>query len=64
MKKNILSLKKTTVKEVQRNWGTTLPASFHIERIYIRCNKKGEINWDKAPIYTESEIKGRPIRLL
>ena len=43
-----LNVKKKSKKEVQEKWETTLMYNLP-NTIYIRCNAKGEINWEKAP---------------
>ena len=47
-----LHVKKVTTEQLAENgWPMYIPG-FR----YIRCNKKGKINWDKAPVYTEEEL--------
>ncbi len=45
----LLNVKRTTRKEVENKWGILLPALVP-EKLFIRCNAKGEINWEKAPV--------------
>lgn len=28
-------------------------------KLFIRCNSKGVVNWDKAPVYNADELFGR-----
>lgn len=64
MKNRTLNVKLTTLKEVTKKWGFT-PALFPKETfgdllyptLFIRCNAKGHINWDKAPVYTSISLK-------
>lgn len=67
MKKRSLNVIKTTRREIAKQWGTCawlLP----LGELYIRCNSKTIINWDKAPVYTWDEIKQimkvRPVHFL
>jgi len=57
-------LKKTTVDEVKNNWGFEPPNVFTYGNIYVKSNANGGVNWDKNPIYTEEELKGRKIKIL
>jgi len=53
-----LNVKKKSKKEVQEKWETTLMYNLP-NTLYIRCNGKGEINWEKAPVYTIQELEKR-----
>jgi hypothetical protein len=48
--RKILNVKEVTKKEVSEFWNIELPFKWP-NVLYIRCNAKGDINWDKAPIY-------------
>lgn len=50
-----LNIKLTTKKEVQEKWNTLLPFKWP-ETLYIRCNAKGDVNWDAAPVFQPQEI--------
>lgn len=52
-----INVKATTNAELTEKWGFN-PQQRGL--LYIRCNSKGAINWDKAPVYTAFEIYGRP----
>jgi len=28
----------------------------HLTNVWIRCNKKGTVNWDKAPVFRTPEL--------
>jgi hypothetical protein len=60
-----LNVVKTNRYELEQMWG--LMPSLGGE-LFIRCNAKAEINWDKAPVYTWKEIqqeqKKRPVHFL
>lgn len=49
-----LHVKRTTLQEVYNHWKVVPPVSD--VHYYIRCNAKGEINWDKTLLYTETEL--------
>lgn len=51
-----LNVKKTSNEELEKKWGF-YPILSGV--IYIRCNSDGEVNWDKAPVYSASELVGR-----
>jgi hypothetical protein len=51
-KLNILKVKKA---KVQEKWGVGLPLIWPCP-VYIRCNSKAEVNWEKAPVFQESEL--------
>lgn len=50
-----LNVKKVNKKEVEQKWGFSLPISLEFI-LYIRCNAKGDVNWEKAPIYKFTEL--------
>lgn len=51
--------------ELKYHWGFS---PFLRGELFIRCNSKAEINWEKAPVYTWPEIqkeqKKRPVHFL
>ena len=49
-----LNVIKTNRFELEKRWGF-MPSIGG--ELYIRCNASGEINWDKAPVYTWMEIE-------
>lgn len=51
----ILNVKKTTKNEIQQKCNTRLPLNW-ADDLYIRCNAKGIINWDLAPVYQECDL--------
>jgi hypothetical protein len=53
-----LNLKPITRKELQKHWGKSA-LHFNSLQLFIRCNKAGKINWDKAPVYTLTEVLAR-----
>lgn len=53
-----LNVLETSVREVEQKWGFSLPRTVH-NPLFIRCNAKGEVNWEKAPIYQQSELTSR-----
>jgi len=53
--KRVLNVKETTKKEVQQNWNTPLPLLWP-DTLYIRCNAKGIVNWDIAPVFRPEEL--------
>lgn len=48
-----LSVQKTNNQELSKHW--KMKVNFSGE-LFIRSNKKGEVNWDKAPVYRWEEI--------
>jgi hypothetical protein len=55
MANRILYVKQTNNIELAEKWGFDFSPSFRGE-LFIRCNVKGEINWDKAPVYRLEEL--------
>ena len=53
-----LNVKPTTINELVKQWGF-VPPLLAKAPLYIRCNVKGVINWDKAPVYGAEELVGR-----
>lgn len=49
-----LNVIKTNNRELAEKWGFF---PFLRGELFIRCNSKAEINWDKAPVYTWEEIQ-------
>ena len=49
-----LNVRKTSISEVRKMWG--IPAVFESNELYIRCNSKGDVRWDIAPVYTGEEL--------
>lgn len=52
-----LNVVKITVDELREHWGVIAEMFAGHKELFIRCNKWVEINWDKAPVYTWSEIQ-------
>lgn len=48
-----LFVKQTTLVEIEINWGFTIHLK---EPLYVKCNAKGFINWDKTAVYTHREL--------
>jgi len=53
--RKIINVKKVTKKEVAEFWNINLPTKWP-DILYIRCNAKGDVNWDKAPVYPPHEL--------
>jgi hypothetical protein len=52
-----LNVKATNRSEIQSQWGFPIAmGKWATEPLFVRCNAKGEVNWDKAPIYKRSEL--------
>ncbi len=62
-RKRTLHVKVTTRSEVAQNWGfPPMTALMEITMpLYIRCNVKGEVNWDSAPLYNHMDLIGKLI---
>jgi uncharacterized protein YhdP len=54
-----LNVKRVTIEELTEKWGFCPPIKDSV--VFIRCDAKGNVNWDKAPVYMQSELKGRPV---
>lgn len=55
----LLNVIQVSQKEIEENWETELPLSFFNRELFIRCNSKGKVNWEVAPIYTKHELEKR-----
>jgi hypothetical protein len=53
--RKIINVKKVTKKEVAEFWNINLPTKWP-DILYIRCNAKGDVNWDKAPVYPPEKL--------
>lgn len=54
-----LYVKRTNYIEIKKNWGRNgcWPFNNPWEHYYIRCNKKGVVNWlANLPVFTASEL--------
>lgn len=51
-----LNLKPTSNLELNEKWGLNISLK---GKLYIRCNAKGIVNWEKAPVYNHVELIGR-----
>jgi hypothetical protein len=51
-----LNVIRTTANELATNWGVPIGIVNSLEHLYIRCNAKGIVNWDVAPMYKHSEL--------
>lgn len=64
---NTLHVKPTTVSEISKQWRFTPPNRGMFDGtqpLFVRCNSKGVVNWDIAPVYTASELKGRKYKII
>lgn len=61
-----LYLKRTTVEEINRNWGFKTPLYIGHKIQFVQCTKQGAVNWNKASIYNDNEINNskRPIVII
>ena len=56
MAKKTLNVKRTTNAELSGKWGFNPSLR---GKLFIRCNSKGIVNWDKAPVYNADELIDR-----
>jgi hypothetical protein len=54
-----LNVKKTTRLELSEKWGVPLPPHWHDHLLHIRCNAKGIVNWENAPVFLLPLLKKR-----
>lgn len=63
--KRTLNVVKTDIRFVYKKWGIsgfiTVLDILKYSSCFIRCDKNGKVNWDKAPMYSEKEIIDRKI---
>lgn len=53
-----LNVKRTNNLELAKEWGFDFNPSLSGE-LFIRCNAKGIINWEVAPVYNLNELLKR-----
>lgn len=53
MAKKTLNVKATSNYELSNKWGMSVLIQ---GRLFIRCNYKGLVNWDKASVYNLDEL--------
>ena len=51
-----LNVKQTNNIEISENWKTPVNLK---GTLYVRCNSKGKVNWDKTIVFFASELVGR-----
>jgi len=51
-----LNVKQTNNAEISHQWGMN---TRFLGQLFIRCNAKGVINWEKAPVYSLGELLKR-----
>lgn len=59
-----LNVKTTNKAELTKQWGIIPLGYSPSETLYIRCNAKGQVNWDKAPVYQAHELVERKVTIL
>ena len=59
MNKKTFYLKQTSNIELKQKWGFNPRLPVKNGNIFIRCNVKGEVNWDKSSVYNANELVGR-----
>jgi len=57
-----LNVKRVTIEELTKKWGFVPPITCKV--LFVRCDAKGNVNWDKAPVFSESELKGRNVEII
>lgn len=53
-----LNVKKVSKNKVEQKWGCQLPLIWS-NVLYIRCNVKGKVNWNKSLVYQPNELLER-----
>lgn len=48
-----LRVKKTSNSELSEKWNMFVNIN---SELYVRCNCKGQVNWDKTVVYRASEL--------
>ena len=52
-----LHVRPVSARIVNQKWGTNLPRL--LNPLYVRCNAKGQINWDTTLVYGSAELARR-----
>lgn len=54
---NTLYVKRIPFFKLQEKWKTVVTLKFIVSnKVYVRCNVDGVINWDKTLVYTPDEL--------
>lgn len=53
-----LNLKPTSNTELAEKWGLNFNPSLR-GKLFVRCNSKGIVNWEKALVYNSDELINR-----
>jgi hypothetical protein len=56
-----LYVKATTWDKVSKEWGFNPASEYFNVELFVRCNVKGEINWETSPIYKASELINKKV---
>lgn len=51
-----LNVVQTCFSEITKKWDVSIPLTYRYKELFVRCNAKGVVNWDKAPVYTRQEL--------
>lgn len=57
-KKRKLNVRYTSNEELTKKWGIN-PRFPKKDGLFVRCNSKGFVNWEKAPVYRLKELLER-----
>lgn len=55
----LLNVKKTVREEIEEVWQLPCPNVWFNKELFIRCNSKGIVDWENAPVYTKDELELR-----
>lgn len=61
---NNLNIRETTIKEIEKNWGITPLLKNRLAPVFVRCNPKGEVNWEITSHYQLDDLVGRKINIV
>ncbi len=59
-----LNVVETTVSEISKKWGFEPLLRNRFAPVFMRCNSKGEVNWEKAPYYQLEHLVGKKINIV
>lgn len=51
-----LNVIETSVEEIMNKWNEPLAWKYASHKLFIRCRGDGTINWNRAKLYTATEL--------
>jgi hypothetical protein len=59
-----LNVIETTISTITEKWGVAPLVRNRLAPVFMRCNAKGQVNWDKAPYYQLQDLVGKKVNFV